>query len=223
MDFSSGGNGVSVSNFYARNILTGAGTALLHLANGRFASGSDTTTFSGADITVTNVAFSGVVALQNLQGAKFARCVYGQSFTEDGATCQYNEVYDQRKPYVPIWTQDGGVQPVLGNGTITGSYQRDGYSCTVVIRIVMGSGTSFGNNSSAYRWTLPFRGHTSISQRGIPAVVTIGGVTYPCWASIGANEASFTLGYNGQSVRLGYPAAWAAGSTIDVSMTYLVR
>ncbi len=224
-DFSAGGNGVSVTNFYARNLLTSASTALLHIANGRFASLSDPVTLSGSDITLTGVAFSGLLALKNMQGAKITACTLGSGFTEEAATCQYNEVYDQRKPYTPLWTQPegSGAQPSIGNGSITASYQRSGHACLVSIRVVTGSTTTYGNGTSGYQLSLPFKGHLSVDQRGLPAVVTINGTTYPCWATIGANENVLTLGFNGQSVRLGHPAAWTAGSTIDLEFSYLVR
>lgn len=222
-DFTGGGNGVSIANFYARNLLTSSGTALLHIANGRFASLSDPVTLSGSDITITGVAFSGLLALKNMQGAKITACTLGSGFTEEAATCQYNEIHDQRKPYACSWSQSSGTPPSIGNGTITASYQRTGYACLVSIRVVMGSSTSYGNGTSAYQFSLPFKGHLSIDQRGLPAVVTIGGTTYPCWASVGANEDVLTLGFNGQSVRLNHPAAWTAGSTLDLEFSYLVR
>lgn len=222
-DFSGGGNGNSLIGFYIRNFVTSSTSGLMHITSGRVASLSDTTTLSGADVEITNVAFSGPVYLDNAQDYHLHACTFGTGITENSANCQYNSFNQQNTAYTPVWDQASGTQPSLGNGTLSGSYVREGYTCAVSLRLVIGSTTTTGNSSVSYRFSLPFPGHQSIDQRGWPAKVTISSVDYACWVQVGANEAKFTLGKDGQGVRDGYPAAWATGSTIDVSFSYKVR
>ena len=47
-------------------------------------------------------------------------------------------------PYVPVWTASV-TNPVIGNGTITGSYAVIGKTCFVRGNIAMGSTTTFGS------------------------------------------------------------------------------
>lgn len=64
------------------------------------------------------------------------------------------ELYDQMKagfptnavyvPYKTLWTAVT-TDPVIGNGTITGSYIQLGTMVTAKVRIVMGSTTTFGS------------------------------------------------------------------------------
>ena len=230
-DLSAGGNGSSLTNFYIRNFVTSAPAAfpdftgastLFHVANGRVASISDTTTISGADMQFTNVAFSGPVYLDKSQGNKFTGCSFGAGITENLATARYNAWEDQLKTYTPTWTQASGTQPALGNGTLTGKWSRSGYTASVSLRLVIGSTTTTGNSATGYVFSLPFKGHLSEDQRGIPVFIEIGSTSYAAWAAIGAGADSFTLSYNGQSVRDTFPAAWASGSSISASLTYLV-
>jgi hypothetical protein len=223
IDFSGGGNGCTIDGFYIRNFVTSSTSVLCHISNGRVASLSDTTTLSGADCNMTNVAFSGPVAFSNAQGWLVRQCSFGSGFTEDSSNCQYNSITDQRKAYVPTWTQSSGTQPSLGNGTLTGNYIRDGYTCFVSLRLVIGSTTTTGNNATSYNFSLPFPAHLSFDQRGMPAVVTIGSTTYFTSVQLGAGASVFQLGYNAQSVRDTFPAAWATGSTIDFTFVYSVR
>lgn len=222
-DFQSGGNGNSFTNFYIKNILTDTSTALLHVSNGRLATVGEIMTIKGTDITISNVAFAGLVEFQSAQGVKLVSSTLASGFTEDSTNCQYNEIYDQRKAYTLTWDQTTTPQPNIGNGTNTSSYQRSGYQCAVSVRLVMGSATTYGNSTSAYRFSLPFNGHQAVDQRALPAQVIIGSTTYQCSATIGANEGWFTLAYNGQSVRLGYPAEFTTGATIDVEFSYMAR
>lgn len=222
-DFSNGGNGCSVNNFYIRTFVTNASSQLMHISNGRIATLSATTTLSGADCEMTCVSFSGPVAFVNAQGWKVQNCTFGAGFTEDPSNCQYNAIQDQRQTYTVTWDQPSGTQPSLGNGTLTGNQQRNGYSCLVSIRLVIGSTTTTGNAGSGYQFSLPFPAHLSFDQRGIPGVMTIGATTYPVWGVVGAGQTKMQLSYGNQVVRDGYPAAMVAGTTLDMNFSYFVR
>lgn len=155
-DIQGAGNGVSINNFYIRKFITSSTTNLVHISNGRCALIGLPFALSGTDCTYNNVTFAGQANLVNAQGIKLVGCGLSYGFTEDPTNCQYNEIHDQRKAYTPIWDQASGAQPTVGNGSLTGSYQRNGYSCFVVIRLVVGTTTDFGNASTGWRFTLPF-------------------------------------------------------------------
>jgi len=55
--------------------------------------------------------------------------------------------------YTPSWTSSG-TAPAIGNGTLIGRYMRHGKMCTVSVRLVAGSSTTFG--TGAYFLSLPF-------------------------------------------------------------------
>lgn len=223
IDARGGGNGVSVNNFYIRTILTDANTVLLHVANGRIAHLSNTTYISGANCTYVGTAFSGPVVFDNAQGMVVTSCSFDGSFTEVPTTCQYNTILDQPQTYTPTWTQDSGVQPSLGDGTLVGRYARSGAVCFVTFNFTAGSTTTFGNSASGYRFSLPFRGQLSGAQRGIPFHIQIGSTSYSFWGNIGNDENSFTLSSNANLARLNYPAVWTSGSIIQSSFSYMVR
>jgi len=224
-DFSTGGNGSSLNNFYIRNFITGtlATCVLFHASNGRVASISDQTVLGGADITLSGIAFSGPVKFQNAQGYIVTNCTFGSGFTEDADNSQYNRINDQLKLYTPSWSQDIGDQPSIGNGELSGSYCRNGNTCTVTIRMVAGSTTTFGNDQAGYRFSLPLNAHQWINHRGIPIELLYNGTTYNCWGSIGSNEKTIYVGINGQGVRLDFPVTLGSGATINMTFTYNVR
>ena len=222
------GNGGSITNFYIRNfVFTGpvaTGTGLFHIANGRVASISDTTTISGSDCTFTGVAFSGPVYLDNAQGMKFSACGFAAGITENPANSQYNSYESQAIAYTPTWTQTTAT-PTVGNGSLTGWFVRHGFMCTVSMRLVIGSTSTLGDGASAYKFSLPLPGHQAINQRGLHCTLLDISVPvdYTLVATVGANQSVFDLGYNGNGFRLGNPVTLAAGDTLDVQFTYMVR
>lgn len=227
-DLTSGGNGSSLTNFYIRNFITSGpiagGSVLMHIANGRVASISDTTTISGSDLTFTGVAFSGPVHLDQAQGMRFAACSFGGGITENGATCNSNE-YSTGGQYVPTWTQDSGAQPAIGNGTLLCEYSRNGKVCTVNFRLVIGSTTTTGNSGPGYQFSLPFTATPDINQRGMFGNVydTSAETDFVCNITIPSNTTIFTVGRNGGGIRDGVPIVWAEGDTVDAQFTYIVR
>jgi hypothetical protein len=56
--------------------------------------------------------------------------------------------------YTPTWTTDGGTQPALNNGTLTGFFKLIGKICFVRVKLNPGSTTTFG--SGAFQFSLPF-------------------------------------------------------------------
>lgn len=235
-DFSGGGDGSSINNFYIRAFVMSApnypsytaASRLFKASNGRIANLTDTSTISGADNLFTNIAFAGYTNLEKAQGNKLEACTFGLGCTEDPVTAIYNSWTDQRKSFATVWSQSSGVQPSIGDGTLEMSFQRNGYVCSVFLRLVIGSTTTLGNAATAWRFSLPFRSHASFTQRGFVAYVydpsgagsaqdrIINGV-------IGTDESTINFNSQNQSVRSTFPISWAVGARIEMSFTYMVK
>ncbi len=218
------GNGGSMSEFYIRDLRYDATSTLFHISNGRCATLGATTTLKGFDHSIDGVAFAGPVALDSAQGINLGPSCSVPTFTENPSNCQYNSVYVQRRTYTPTWTQTSAT-PSVGNGTLTGNYIRHGYQCMVEIELIAGSTTTFGDGTTAYRFSLPFPGHLSFNQRGFPVRIfdTSAGADFTGWASIGAGQDYITISVGAQQVRATSPMTWANGDTLQCSFSYMTR
>lgn len=225
LDIQSGGNGATFQCFYIGNLKTDSSSALFHMAGGRVASIAASTILQGSDVQITNVSFSGPVFLQNAQGILLSNNTYGAGCFITDANSQYCSFDVQAQTYTPTWTQASGTQPVLNNGTLTGFFNRNGYTAKVHIELTMGSTTTYGNNLTAYRFSLPYRGHLSYDQKHIPVEIFdfSSNTTYTVWGEIGQNTDVITLGLNGQSVRDGFPFTWGTGDKITMNFEYIAR
>lgn len=67
------------------------------------------------------------------------------------------------EPYTPVWTAT--TNPVLGNGTLTGSYARSGKTVHYKFHLVVGSTTTFG--TGAWQFSAPFNSITGGDPAGI--------------------------------------------------------
>ncbi|HHN1838764.1 TPA: hypothetical protein ACRNWD_006455 [Pseudomonas aeruginosa] len=218
------GNGGSLTQFYVRDLRFDATSTLFHISNGRCATLRATTTIKGFDHSIDGVAFAGPVALDSAQGINLGPSCSVPTFTENPSNCQYNSVYVQRRTYTPTWTQTSAT-PSVGNGTLTGNYIRHGHQCMVEIELVAGSATSFGDSTSAYRFSLPFPGHLSFNQKRFPVRIydSSAGADFTGWASIGAGQDYITIAVGAQQVRATSPMTWANGDTLECSFSYMTR
>ncbi|HHX6884620.1 TPA: hypothetical protein ACVGNO_000606 [Pseudomonas aeruginosa] len=218
------GNGGSLTQFYVRDLRFDATSTLFHISNGRCATLGATTTIKGFDHSIDGVAFAGPVVLDSAQGINLGPSCSVPTFTENPSNCQYNSVYVQRRTYTPTWTQTSAT-PSVGNGTLTGNYIRHGHQCMVEIELVAGSATSFGDSTSAYRFSLPFPGHLSFNQKRFPVRIydSSAGADFTGWASIGAGQDYITIAVGAQQVRATSPMTWANGDTLECSFSYMTR
>jgi hypothetical protein len=223
------GNGCSLTNFYIRNFLLtgpiGSGSGLFHITNGRVASINDTTVVSGSDMSFSNVAFSGPVVLTNAQGIHFDQsCLFGAGITED-STCNSNLFTQNTTAYTPNWYQPSGTQPSIADGSITSFYRRDGNIVTVIIRVVMGANTVYGNSSTGWYFSLPYTATPNYNQRALHCLLysASGAKDYNANISIGGGESAFSIGYSGQSLRSGYPVTYGSGDVIDIKLSYSAK
>jgi hypothetical protein len=70
------------------------------------------------------------------------------SITATGSvTINNNRIDDAWTSYTPTFTSNGGSQPALDNGTITGFYKVIGKTCFVRVKLNPGSGTTFGGGA----------------------------------------------------------------------------
>jgi hypothetical protein len=83
-----------------------------------------------------------VLTLVELAGAKGDTGPSGPSASDAAAWTTYN----------PSWTASV-TNPVIGNGTITGRYKQIGKTVFVVVKISMGTSTTYG--SGIWRISLP--------------------------------------------------------------------
>lgn len=123
--------------------------------------------------------------------------------------------------FVPGWASSG-VQPAIGNGTLTGEWFRDEMGIHVNIGLVIGGTTALG--TGVYQWTVPIATSSVLN--------TIGQCEGVCAAAIfaGAVVMGGSAGFvrciqNGAANFIGaaIPGAWAAGDSLNLSIHYQYR
>lgn len=119
--------------------------------------------------------------------------------------------------YAPAWTSTG-TAPVLGNGTLAGSYVQWGPMVVAQVKLVVGSTTTFG--SGFYSVSVPVA-TTLTDQYGAGS----------CWLSGGNSpqmlrwRSDGTIYLNQLAVSLISPTSpitFASGSELDLNIAYLV-
>lgn len=124
--------------------------------------------------------------------------------------------------YTPVWTSSG-TAPVIGNGTLSGSYVRIGSLVFVSIALVFGTTTTGGTGE----WRFGYGG-------GLDSNVTIS--VGSGWAIDGSVPASHSLNVRGEStyitvmntaagpatlVSATTPFTWANTDILRISLTYM--
>lgn len=138
-----------------------------------------------------------------------------------------NEIYGSEHVFTPTWT--GSVSnPAIGNGTIHGTYQRNGSVVTARYLIKMGSTTTYG--SGVYALSLPpnVPAPTPYTQSAFASGAALmtddsAGVSYP---GVGFyNGTAFNL-YNsvsaGGPVSPTVPFTWATDDVMRLQVTYVL-
>jgi hypothetical protein len=137
-----------------------AGASYLTIA--RVAVAASTTAITNSNITDLRSLAStvgGVIVCTS--GTRPASAYAGQHAFEsdtsrvvvwDGSAWQTTSQLGSWTAYTPVWTSSG-TAPVLGNGTLTGSYIQIGKTVHYRIRLRTGTTTTYGTGS--YRFSLP--------------------------------------------------------------------
>jgi hypothetical protein len=119
--------------------------------------------------------------------------------------------------YTPVWTSTG-TTPSLGNGALSGYYSVYGNVVLVEIDLTIGSTTSLGTGQ--YSFSLPLvPGKSAVGSFYIlrPGIQVYSGSTY---APNGTGTMSAYPNASGAGVGAANPAAWTAGDTMKLQVSY---
>jgi hypothetical protein len=222
----------TLDGFFCRGFITGPTfdkCVVNKIANGRVSTPGTPLVLSMGDSSITNVPISGTTQLTSCQGLMLANCQF-DTLTIDNSTyipasggVSATFIADRQRSYTCTWNQASGTGPSLGNGSLTSSVTYNGFLVHVYIRLVMGSTTTYGDGTAAWRFSLP-RLSTNVHNQYIPGAymkLNSGNFIYVGEIGIGAAEQVLTISYQNQSVRSGWPYTWAAGDVLEMSFDYL--
>lgn len=121
--------------------------------------------------------------------------------------------------YTPTWTGSGS-NPAIGNGTITGRYQRSGQWVTGWFKITMGSTTTYGSGN----WIvgLPLAPHASLPDVAIGTAhaLNTGVQNYGRILIVGGAANVTAIGETGGVVTAASPFSWGAGDVFGGTFAY---
>lgn len=136
----------------------------------------------------------------------------------DNANNTRNLLDSWRLAYTPALTS-GGTAPVLGNGTIAGTYFRNGAITTVAGELTIGSTTTLG--TGGLKISLPYAMKNDINFAGGVVYMNIGGTVYEGFAQIATGTSVIDLLRDTTgSVTFNSPAAFGTGDFIRWSLTF---
>jgi hypothetical protein len=141
---------------------------------------------------------------------------------------QMNGIGEPNISFTPTWSSTG-TQPVLGNGSLTGKYQRVNKLVFVQMQLVLGSTTTIGTGD--YRFTFPFAanvsyGFGSINSTGFMFdVSTSNGYNFVGSYSGGSTSVFRIVAFQNSTQTFGqfgaaYPIVPANGDEISISYVY---
>jgi hypothetical protein len=76
---------------------------------------------------------------------------------------QWNTVLGTWTDYTPTWIAESGGTPAVGNGALTGRYMKVGRTVDALIKLTVGSTTTFGNSNANWAFGLPVSPAASFS------------------------------------------------------------
>lgn len=136
----------------------------------------------------------------------------------DNANNSRNLLDSWRLAYTPALTS-GGTAPSLGNGTIAGTYFRNGAITTVAGELNIGSTTTLG--TGILKISLPYAMKNDINFAGGVVYMNIGGTIYEGFAQIATGSSVIELLRDTSgSVTYNSPAAFGTGDFIRWSVTF---
>ena len=121
-------------------------------------------------------------------------------------------------PYTPVLTA-GGTAPVLGNGTLTGNYSRQGSVYHYEAELILGSTTTLG--TGGLQISLPHPTYDGFVQTIGPIVMLIGVTTYMGVArNAGPSAGADLLRDTSGNITYNSPAVFGPGDTLRLAGTY---
>lgn len=119
--------------------------------------------------------------------------------------------------YTPVWGASG-TQPVLGNGTLVGSYRRVGRTVNVNVKLTMGSTTTFGTGT--YTLSLPVLAIAAVCAAG-PLYILDAGTANRSGIAINSSTSVVQMVTSADTdVGQLVPQTFAVNDIIMFSMTY---
>lgn len=121
--------------------------------------------------------------------------------------------------YTPTITASSS-NPTVGNGSVSGSYVRNGAVCTAYAAFNYGSTSAAG--SGTWRLSLPFA--ATASAIGVCRILDSGTIhrTGVCTVANGASYATMIIDSTDAEVTDSAPITWANGDVIGIQITYAV-
>jgi hypothetical protein len=216
-----GCNDLYVSGGYTNGLLFGVTSSKAFITNVRIGAAAGTINIYGNTHRIVNCVFASPVVV-NGTGNNIIAEAPSYDFTDNGAG---NSIQIQPSIFTPSWTQSGGVQPSIGNGTLQINWNRDGFSVNINFRLTIGSTTVLGNSTFSWLFSLPVT-HTSNATMYYPAQVVVSSspnTYYQCTVQIASGTNYMIVGDIAQGFRKDYPVVWATGDSIYFSATYLAK
>lgn len=134
-----------------------AGSLKVSIVGGRLVSTTGFTvdgvgvSICGVAVTSNAITFSATLEKAKWKGNTISA---GTMITDNApGVTKLNDIDIDYVAYTPSWTASG-VAPAIGNGTITGTYQRRGANAFVQIRMTAGGTTTFG--TGGWRFSVPY-------------------------------------------------------------------
>lgn len=120
--------------------------------------------------------------------------------------------------YSPSWTSLG-TQPSLGNGTLTGAYQKIGRTVLFKISLTAGGTTTFGTN--VYLFSLPFASaDPGLSPHGTACIQDSSAGQFNRHALLWTATTVLLQAEAGTNVTNTVPMTWASGDKVNIKGMY---
>lgn len=218
-----GGNNVFVIGSTLADCAFSANSSSIHILASRIANAT-TMSVLGSGI---NIVGCDVYPLTTL-GSGAVSCSMGPGIWNlgvvDSSGSAQNQIFEGvTKSYTPtVSTSVGSI--TVGDGSVSGTYQRTGTSVNFNANFVVGSTTSFSGGGGTFRITLPITPLSIAVQ--VNATIFLTDVSAPAfYVGTGIIEDGVAYVYfvrEGGAVTTGAPFTFATGDTIAVSGTYTI-
>lgn len=192
------------------NVTLGDGTSLSGIGFGSkvfVQTGSTVTVNVGIRESTLHLAHlgSGVTITDNLTGT---------------ATDVENFIFTAARSYTPAWTA-ASVNPSLGNGTLTGTYVRNGRMVTDTISMTIGSTTTTGTGEYFFSTS-----HNPGTRKycGSSVILDAGTALFTAIMRTRGDGTARMNGYTnnaGTGLQQNSPMTWATGDTLDATISYV--
>lgn len=211
-------NNTYVSNSFLADLFYSLNSRATLISNCRLAN-QTALTIQGNNHTIISCAITPQITIQTTSDNI---ALQGNSYNNlpiiDNANNSRNLLDSWRLAYTPVLTA-GTTPPVLGNGTIAGTYFRNGAITTVAGELNIGSTTTLG--TGILKISLPYAMKNDINFAGGVVYMNIGGTIYEGFAQIatGASVIELLRDTSG-SVTYNSPGTFGTGDFIRWSVTF---